>query len=304
MPADRMMSEESLPRFDASSLEGLSPEMRQAYDSDGVLVLEGLVPGEACASLMQRMGTILDEFDPAEHNTVFSTLSNAQGQEQYFLDSGRDIRFFFEDGARDEQGHLKADFRSSLNKVGHALHDLDPEFNAFSRQPAYRSIAAGLGFAQPLLLQSMYIFKPPHIGGEVICHQDSSYLWTEPQSCAGLWLALEDATVENGCLWGLPGMHKEARPRSRYRRPEGGSAADDLVLDDQPWPVEECVPLEAARGTLVVFDGQFPHRSGANRSDKSREAYVVHLIDGGCDYPESNWLRWGEDNSIYGFDGR
>lgn len=295
------MTDNALPRFDGHALQGLSPEMRQVFDSDGVLVLEGLVSDEACDALIQRMGSILDEFDPAAHHSVFSSLTNTQGQEQYFLDSAREIRFFFEEKARDEEGRLKADFRASLNKVGHALHDLDPEFCAFSRQTAFRNIAQGLGFEEPLLLQSMYIFKPPRIGGEVTCHQDSSYLWSEPQSCIGLWLALEDATIENGCLWGLPGMHKEARPRSRYERLEGQSGASDILLDERPWPVEECVPIEATRGTLVVLHGQFPHRSGANRSDKSREAYSLHLIDGRCDYPATNWLRWDKDNFIYGF---
>lgn len=296
-----MMTDGELQRFNASGLEDLSPDMRQAFDADGVLVLEGLVSEDACRSLMSRMGSILDEFDSAAHDNIFSSLSNAQGQEEYFLDSGRDIRFFFEEEARDGEGRLKADFRASLNKVGHALHDLDTEFSAFSRQPAFRNIALGLGLADPLLLQSMYIFKPPCIGGEVGCHQDSSYLWSEPQSCIGLWLALEDATIENGCLWGLPGMHREDQPRRRYER-LAGSGAVDIVLDDRPWPVEDCVPLEVTRGTLVVLHGQFPHLSGSNRSDKSREAYALHLIDGRCDYPASNWLRWDEENSICGFE--
>lgn len=299
----KMVTEHALTRFDASNFGGVTPEMKRAFDSDGVLVLEGLVAGSTCSSLMQRMGGILDEFDPGEHSTIFSTLNNAQGQEDYFLESGREIRFFFEKEAHGEGGALKADFRVSLNKVGHAMHDLDPEFCAFSRQPAFREIAAGLGIAVPLLLQSMYIFKPPQIGGEVTCHQDSSYLWTEPQSCIGLWLALEDATIENGCLWGLPGMHREAAPRSRYLRTEGESGAENITLDERPWPLGDCVPIEAARGTLVVLHGQFPHRSGANRSDKSREAFALHLIDGGADYPAENWLRWDKENSISGFDG-
>ncbi len=65
-----------------------------------------------------------------------------------------------------------------------------------------------LGIERPLLLQGMYIFKQPRIGGEVTCHQDSTFLYTEPQNIIGLWFALEDATVENGCLWAIPGGHK------------------------------------------------------------------------------------------------
>ena len=55
----------------------------------------------------------------------------------------------------------------------------------------------------------MYIFKQPNIGGEVTCHQDSTFLYTEPIDIVGLWFALEDATIENGCLWAIPGGHRQ-----------------------------------------------------------------------------------------------
>ena len=54
----------------------------------------------------------------------------------------------------------------------------------------------------------MYIFKQPRIGGEVLCHQDSTFLYTNPESTVGFWIALEDATINNGCLWVNPGGHK------------------------------------------------------------------------------------------------
>lgn len=57
----------------------------------------------------------------------------------------------------------------------------------------------------PLHSQSMLIFKQPFVGGEVVPHQDSSFLATAPLSCVGTWLALEDASRHNGCLWALPG---------------------------------------------------------------------------------------------------
>ena len=57
----------------------------------------------------------------------------------------------------------------------------------------------------PCRLQSMLIFKQPFVGGEVVPHQDSCFVTTDPLSCVGIWLALEDATRDNGCLWTLPG---------------------------------------------------------------------------------------------------
>ena len=61
----------------------------------------------------------------------------------------------------------------------------------------------------------MYIFKQPRIGGEVVCHTDHTYLWTEPPSVVGFWFAIDDATTENGCMWALPGGHRLPVRRAR-----------------------------------------------------------------------------------------
>lgn len=50
--------------------------------------------------------------------------------------------------------------------------------------------------------------QQPGIGGEVVPHQDNTFLYTDPPTCTGMWLALEDATIKNGCLWAIPGSHK------------------------------------------------------------------------------------------------
>lgn len=57
-------------------------------------------------------------------------------------------------------------------------------------------------------MQSMAILKPPKIGGEVNIHQDSTYLFGEPDTLLGFWIPLQNATKNNGCLWGLPGSHR------------------------------------------------------------------------------------------------
>src|SRR3546814_2582107 len=100
-------------------------------------------------------------------------------------------------------------------------------------------------------------------------HQDSTFLYTEPPSVVGLWFALEDATLENGCLWALPGGHNgPLRERWRRRAPAEGEAAMTMErLDAAPWP-DEGVPLEVSKGTLVVLHGKLPHGSGPNRADR------------------------------------
>ena len=273
--------------------------MVAAYHEAGVIVLREFVPPDVCGALRQRALELVEAFDPSTVSCVFSTESDEHQADDYFIESGDKIRFFLEDGAFDENGNLKQTKADSLNKIGHAMHDLDPVFDAFSRTPQLANVARSVGFEDPAILQSMYIFKPPRIGGEVVCHQDSSYIYTEPESCVGFWFALEDATTENGCMYFIPGGHKLPLKKRNYRD-ESGAIVND-ILDESPFPEHLKVPAEAPAGTLVVFDGRAPHLSGPNRSDKSRHAYTLHVIDRNCHYPASNWLQRGDDLPLRGF---
>ena len=276
----------------------LSPEQIDQYHRDGMLVIEGLVEASACDALRIRMAELMAEFDPAGVRTVFGAGDQGHALDDWFLNSGDKIRFFFEPGSFDAEGRLRQPLELSLNKVGHALHDLDPVFSRYSRDPRLAVIARAVGLAEPLLLQSMYIFKQPRIGGEVVCHQDSSFLHTQPMSCVGLWLAVEDADETNGCLWVEPGGHR--RPLHQRFVREGRRTRME-TLDPEPLPVSGLMPLPASKGTLVVLHGQLPHRSGPNLSDRSRHAYTLHLIDGKCRYSPDNWLQRSPDMPLRGF---
>ena len=105
------------------------------------------------------------------------------------------------------------------------------------------------GLADPGLIQSMILFKQPRIGGEVSMHQDATFLHTRPQSCIGFWFALEDATVENGCLFGLPGLAgRRLAERFRYADGPGDGELGMEHLADEAMPMEDAVPLEVRAG--------------------------------------------------------
>ena len=146
----------------------------------------------------------------------------------------------------------------------------------------------------------MYIFKPPRIGGEVVWHTDHPFLWTDPPSVKGFWVALQDANIENGCMWALPGQHR-LPPKERFRRRADGSGTFMETLDNSPFPIEQGVPLEAKQGSLVVLDGLLPHWSAPNTSDQPRAAYTLHVIDGTADYPADNWLQRDPEMPLRGF---
>jgi phytanoyl-CoA hydroxylase len=271
---------------------GLSVRQQARFRQDGFLVLPGFADPAACLALRDRALALARELvPPPERATVFTADGGARhAAEQYFLSSGEAIRCFFEKDAFDEGGRLRGEPHLSLNKLGHAMHDLDPVFDAFSRTPALAAVARDAGLAAPLLLQSMYIFKQPRIGGEVVCHTDHTYLWTDPPSATGFWFAIDDATTENGCLWALPGGHR-LPVKARSRLNAARTATELEVLDAAPYPDEGLVPLEAMRGTLILLHGTLPHRSGANRSDRPRHAYTLHAIDARARYLPDNWLQ-------------
>jgi phytanoyl-CoA hydroxylase len=271
---------------------------RARFERDGYLVLPSFVPEAACDALRARMAELIEAFEPGEVATIFSTTRRSHAQDRYFLDSGDKVRFFFEEEAVDDHGRLRHSKAESINKVGHALHDLDPVFARFSRTPELAALVRELGVAAPLLLQSMYIFKQPRIGGEVICHQDAAFLHTDPQSVLGLWFALEDATIPNGCMHAAPGGH-QGPLRSRFVRE--GYRTETITLDPTPLPTAGLVPLEAAKGTLIVLHGLLPHGSAPNRSATSRHAYALHVIDGRARYSPDNWLQRAPEMPLRGF---
>jgi len=260
-----------------------------SYKDNGYLVLEGFADADECDRLRARAEQLVQEFDPAEVISIFSTHEQSRLTDEYFLTSGDKIRFFFEENAFNADGTLRYEKEKSINKIGHALHDLDPLFNRFSRSKSVRELASAIGLENPLLVQSMYIFKQPNIGGEVTCHQDSTFLYTEPIDIAGLWFALEDATVENGCLWAIPGGHRRGL-KSRWVRSDGGKMKFE-TYDAEPWPEDQLVPLEVSKGSLILLHGLLPHKSFENRSSRSRHAYTLHLIGADAKYPADNWLQ-------------
>ena len=252
------------------------------YERDGFLVVPEFLSSADCDALQSRAAELVAGFDPGPARTVFSARDQSHASDRYFSESGEAIRFFYEGEATGQPPQL------ALNKIGHALHDLDPAFAAISRRPQFAALARALGLGQPLLLQSMYLFKQPHIGGEVGWHQDATYLHTEPSTVTGFWIALDDADCDNGCLMALAGGHRGPL-RQRFHR--AGEALVTDTLDSSPWPATEPVALPARRGTLVVLHGLLPHASAPNRSARPRHAYALHVVDGRARYSPDNWLQ-------------
>ena len=274
----------------------LDKEMLNFWNDNGYLIIEDFKTHEECDELINRSKKLIEEQDFNNQQSVFDTVSQSHNDDNYFLESGDKIRFFFEEKANLDEENVKTNKQYIVNKIGHALHDLDDKFIAFSKNEQLDQIARAIGFHDPLLLQSMYIFKQPKIGGEVVCHQDSTFLITEPESTVGFWFALEDANRDNGCLQVASGGHKGPL-RKLFKRENNQTKMEEL--SNEPFPETDTF-VEVKKGTLVLLHGRLPHYSCENKSPNSRHAYTIHAIDGKSKYLDYNWLQ-RPDLKLQGF---
>lgn len=138
-------------------------------------------------------------------------------------------------------------------------------------------------------MQSMLFVKPPNFQGQA-WHQDEIYIPTRDRSLIGAWIAMDDATVENGCLWVLPGSHRQGYlyPQRNHENPD----EFDFAQESYGFDGSEEVPVEVTTGTLVFFNGYLLHRSRKNRGDTFRRVLVNHYCNSWSLLPWS--IREGE----------
>ncbi|KAH8084207.1 hypothetical protein HD553DRAFT_285110 [Filobasidium floriforme] len=303
----------------------LDEEAVAKFRKDGYYVIPDFFSREDSQEMLDRAKKLIEEMDLTNHPmTTFST--SEQGKhvgDDYFLSSNDKISFFLEPSSIsrssvDSKPELTVPKTQSVNKIGHALCQLDPVFKKFTLEnERIKDVARGLGeHEDPLVLQSMIICKQPKIGAKVPIHTDSTFLYTHPATAVGFWIALEDVTETNGALSFLPGSHVDprggvgkrfVRMKSRAEGGEGGTgfidwdeengkerAEGEAGKDEVDWEKEPGWELATCKaGSLVLIHGNVQHQSPHNLSDKTRFIYTFHMIEGakGTVYDERNWLQ-------------
>ncbi|ODN06471.1 Phytanoyl-CoA dioxygenase domain-containing protein 1 [Orchesella cincta] len=268
------------------------------FRENGFAVVPGFLSLEEVLELKKATNEVLQQYCQNLPVSVFKSSKSTESRDRYFADSGDKIRGFFEESTVSPDGKLLVDKpEDGLNKVGHALHKFHPKFNELTINGRVKEIAEKLSdIEEPTVMQSMVIFKHPKVGGEdtivvhfkplliVKPHQDATYLHTEPsyRKLIGFWIALDEASLENGCLHFAPGSHK---PQKIYQRQDDESAVNfksNLIFT----------------GDLVLIDGLVIHQSEPNSSDKRRMAYTFHVVDGKAKWSDQNWLQPTEEGTF------
>jgi phytanoyl-CoA hydroxylase len=159
----------------------------------------------------------------------------------------------------------------------HFPHKLSPVMHdALSHPAIVQALTATIG-PNVKCMQSMLFFKAAGKPGQA-WHQDEDYIPTRDRSLLGAWIALDDATIENGCLWIIPGSH---RPGILWKQEWHGDRSFDCAWESRGFPYSSAdeVPVEVKRGSVVFFNGYTLHRSLPNRAKTGyRRALVNHYM--------------------------
>ena len=157
-----------------------------------------------------------------------------------------------------------------------------------------RPDSATFGQSHALVLTSddyNALYIPEGFGHGFAALEDSTFIYTDPPSCLGFWIALEDATLENGCLMAIPGSQQSDLGSLRFVRNAQGT---ETFFVGEPGPagdLDQMVPLEVESGSLIILHGALIHMSTPNCSSHSRHAYVLHLVDAQAHWSTDNWLQ-------------
>ena len=239
------------------------------YLDNGYLVVRDLLTAEECAALKtDSEGLALGRFPVANANSP----SLGGG---VVSDAGAVL-----EGMTGEQ-------RLQAMILTHFPQWVSPAFAHIVQHSGLRAILDSLVIArldrtegEAKCLQD-YIFCKP--GGEAgkAWHQDATYIETGARSLTGVWIPIDDAAIDNGCLWFIPGSHEsgELFRMERHGRDDYDNAPVAIGFDDQSE-----VPVEVKAGDVVFFDGHLLHRSGPNTTERPRHALVMHWLESETPY--------------------
>jgi ectoine hydroxylase-related dioxygenase (phytanoyl-CoA dioxygenase family) len=230
----------------SAPLRVLTPAQNEQFDREGFLVLEEVLDPEEVAATVA-------EIDPFDEQT------------EAYLRTRPDGRLtILETGAITFSIHLVT--RS-------------PRLRALAAHPAIAGICHDLVGNDVNLYWDQAVYKKPEKPRRFPWHQDNGYTYVEPQQYLTCWVALTDATEQNGCPWVAPGLHALGTLAHRFVEPLGYECFE---------APERAVAAPVRAGGIVVFSSLTPHLTGPNTSGDVRKAYILQYAPAGARILEGN----------------
>lgn len=302
-----------LHQFKCDTLLHNNKQLLLDYQTNGIVYLQDFISATVIQSLLNELHLAECQAEEDIKNNwnnekVFFYSKNAS-QSQAAVSDYATTRYF-------QQSHDKAHVFyelthgvSAVNRIGHGMH-LHEQFNSLHHMVYHNQILNTIlkmaGLIKPICQLSVYIPKHANeIGSDVRPHQESTFAYTEPQSVVVLWIALEDATIENACMWGILGSNQwplqfVSRVDHLANTRQFEQINHDVTIPNFNTQRECFVPLEVKTGDALFFHGNFVHCSPINSSTKSRKALSLQFIETeNVHYASSNWLQPRNNKFIY-----
>ena len=245
-------------------------EEKRSYQEDGFIVKESLLTAGQVEMAKQALRDMVRKFGP--DRSVASIEAGEPGK----IGGGAIIRkhdspFFIqlESGEEPQVDQLEA-LELQVRKFMFFV-DEEPVFrDMLSAESPIAQVAGELLEDEPLLFQDMALIKPPRIGATKPWHQDSAYFSVSPlDAVCGVWIALDEATVRNGCMHMLKGQHKQGPLLHEHKR--------DCEINVRNLDLKTLVPVPLKPGSALFFSGMIPHETPPNRSEHRRRALQFHF---------------------------
>jgi len=288
----------------------LTKDQLEKFNKDGYLVLENFFfNSEQCLRMYQEAGKIIEKViddEDLEQIPNFPFVSKGdtptKAEFDYFEQSASDIKLFLNkkefaaESHHDTEAKAKV-IRKRANRLGHALHALNPCFREVTFCTEVKDVIKSIGFHKPIVCQSMYLMMQSPEGPSATGHQASTYVLVEPSKLVGFWSAVTDCTKENGCLEVIPGSHKKGGLKNRFiRNPNKDefNAGKRFIYTEgkAQYPTEGYVPITLKAGSILLLDGFTVHRASNCTASEPRNVYAFHVYDADVGkFSEQNWMK-------------
>ena len=270
-------------------------------DAGGGTFMDGLYQYHALAGGVANFATITDEHVARFHEQGYLVVEQAfsppevEGSLAGLLDliDGKQPTFTniqFEAKARTILPTLSPEQKQDAVRKLMGFVEYDARLKAIAEHPALLAVLHRLMNDVPVLFQDMALLKPPFIGREKPWHQDNAFFDIPPETTVvGVWIALDEAVPENGCMFIIPGSHREGPMLHWVRR--------DWQICDTDVAATEAIAVPLKPGGCLFFHGLLHHGTPPSQSARRRRALQYHYkpLHAGNTSPQQRLAVFGSE---------